>query len=125
MSPEEKANFNKKLSNLRNFSFIIYILTSLVDFMALVYYTGAAGTVGIMANLILLIANICGIYGTLKMNLIIIMCNLTVVMIMIITFILLILMTFVVAKGTGYEVVILMIPTVIDLIFICAVLPFI
>jgi len=125
MSPEEKSAFDKKISNLRNFSFIIYFLTSLVDLMALMYYTSSVGTIGIMANLILLVANCMGIYGSIRMNLILILCNLTVVLIIIITFILLILMTFVVARGTGYEVVVLMIPTIIDIIFLCAVCPFI
>jgi len=100
-------------------------MTSIVDFIALIYYTGSAGAVGIAANLILLIANCFGIYGSMRLNLIIILCNLTIVMIIIITFLILILLTFLVAEGTGYEVVVLMIPTVIDLIFICAICPFI
>ncbi len=50
LSPEEKSVFSKKISNLRNFSFIIYFLTSLVDFLALMYYTSSAGTVGTRAR---------------------------------------------------------------------------
>jgi len=90
-----------------------------------VYYGGAFNSMMILANVILLIANLAGVVGSLSMNLITILCSLTWVAIMIFVYLFLILLTFMVAEGTGYEVVMLMIPTIIDCIFACAVLPFI
>ena len=125
MSLARKSNFTKNISKHRNYAFILYILTAVVDFFCILYYGGSGGALLVLANFILLAANgCCGTIGTLRMDIIAIMCNFTWVSIIMLTYIVLLLATFVVTNDVGYQLIAILIPTGIDCVFMCAISPF-
>lgn len=78
MSTEWKSIFSKNISKHRNYAVILYAITAIVDFACLSYYGGTGMGILILSNLVLLFANgCCGIFGTLNMNIILVMCNYT------------------------------------------------
>ena len=80
MSTERKSLFTANMSKHRNYAVILYVITAIVDIACILYYggTGSGGGLLVMMNLILLCANgCCGVFGTLSMNIILIMCNYT------------------------------------------------
>ena len=78
MSTEYKSIFSANMSRHRNYAVILYALTAIVDLACLSYYGGTGMGILLLSNLILLTANgCCGIFGTLTMNIILIMCNYT------------------------------------------------
>ena len=100
-------------------------MTAIVDFCCILFYTGSFTTSLVAANAILLLANgCCGTIGTLRMELIAVLCSVTWVSIILIVYIFLILATFFVAEDTGYQLVVLMIPTILDVCFLFAIMPF-
>ncbi len=125
MSTERKSLFSKNVSRHRNYALILYIITAIIDAVCIGYYGGAGGALLVVANIILLIANgFCGIFGALRMDIIFVMCNFTWVLIIMITYFALIAMTFLVAENSGINLLAMIIPTVMDCMFMCALGPF-
>jgi hypothetical protein len=125
MSTERKSLFSKNVSRHRNYAIVLYIITAIIDACCIGYYGGAGSALLIMANIILLVANgFCGIFGTLRMDIIFVMCNFTWVLIIMITYLFLIAATFLVAENSGINLLAMIIPTVMDCIFMCALAPF-
>jgi hypothetical protein len=96
---EGKTNFTKSLSRHRNYAFILYVMTAIVDLICIMYYGSTFSSLLIFANALLLFFNgCCGVWGTLSMQIIPIFCNIMFVCIIMITYLVLILMTFLVAE---------------------------
>ena len=113
------------MSRHRNYAFVLYVITAIIDLFCIGYYGGKGGALLIVANLILLTANGgCGIMGALTMNIYFVLCNFTWVLIIMITYFVLIALTFVVAEDSGINLIAMIIPTVMDCMFMCALFPF-
>jgi hypothetical protein len=125
LSTEEKSLFSKNVSRHRNYAFVLYIITAIIDFFCVGYYGGKGGALLVFANCVLLTANGgCGIVGALTMNIYAILCNFTWVLIIMITYLFLIAATFIVAEDSGINLIAMIIPTFLDCMFMCALFPF-
>ncbi len=103
---------------------MLYIATACVDLWCITFYSGTFNIWLVTANVILLCANSLGAVAALSMNLIAALCSMSWVLIMISVYLLLLLETFMIADNSGIFLIMMIVPTVIDCIFLCAIMPF-
>jgi len=73
-------------------------MTAIVDFVCIIYYSGRVSGMMVLANFILLIANgCCGVIGSLRLELIVVLCSVTWVLIIMIVYIMMLIATFAMA----------------------------